>query len=60
VSVLRALIKRFRFDSSRIFLNRFKSFWFTLPPPRVAAARDDDVATISTHRHPAGKKEAEV
>src|SRR5438105_4176531 len=37
VRVLRALRSRLRLDSSRIFLNRFKSFWFTLPPPRVAA-----------------------
>jgi len=32
LSVLRALRSRFFFDSSRIFLKRFKSFWFKVLP----------------------------
>jgi hypothetical protein len=36
---LRALRRRFFFDSSRIFRKRFKSFWFKVLPPRNAAAR---------------------
>ena len=39
LSVLRALIRRFFFDSSRIFRKRFKSFWFKVLPPRNVAAR---------------------
>jgi hypothetical protein len=54
---LRALRRRFFFDSSRIFLKRFKSFWFKVLPPRNAAARLGAMGSSLPQK--TGKKEAE-